>query len=144
MEEYTTYEVTFKETKDKWIFQYRKTDGILHCFINLTGTGFIKLLRKQTFPENIDLIESWSKYKHLVTIELKLDDYKFETFWDKYNLKQKRDFAEKAYNNLDLVDKIKCFAKLPSYDAFLAKTRQNKALMVTWINQKRYNDEFKI
>jgi hypothetical protein len=142
MEEYTTYEVTFIETKEKWIFQYRKKDGILHCFINLKGSSFINLLRKQTFPENVAMIEEWAKFKKIVTIELKLDDYSFETFWNKYNLKQKREFAEKAYNNLDLVDKIKCFSKLPSYDAFLSKTKQNKALMVTWINQKRYNDEY--
>jgi hypothetical protein len=142
MEEYTTYEVTFIETKDKWIFQYRKTDGILHCFINLKGSSFFNLLRKRTFPETVGMIEEWYKFKKIIKIELKLYDYKFETFWDKYNLKQKRDFAEKAFNNLDLIDKIKCFAKLPSYDAFLLKTKQNKALMVTWINQKRYNDEF--
>ena len=142
MEEYTTYEVTFIETKENWIFQYRKTDGILHCFINLKGSSFINLLRKQTFPENVEMIEKWYEYKKIIKIELKLDDYKFKTFWDKYNLKVKRDFAEKAYNSLNLVDKIKCFQSLPKYDAFLAKTGQAKAHLVTWINQKRYNDEY--
>ncbi len=142
MEEYTTYEVTFIATKDKWIFQYRKSDGILHCFLNLKGSGFSNLLRKQTFPENVTMIEAWSKFKKIVTIELKLDDYKFNTLWDKYNLKQKREQAEKAFNSLDFVDKIKCFSKLASYDAYLARTKINKALLVTWINQKRYNDEY--
>jgi hypothetical protein len=33
---------------------------------------------------------------------------------------------------------------LKQVGVFLAKTNQNKALMVSWINQKRYNDEFKI
>jgi hypothetical protein len=142
MEEYTTYEVTLIATKDKWIFQYRKSDGILHCFLNLKGSGFSNLLRKQTFPENIAMIEAWSKFKKIVTIELKLDDYKFNSLWDKYNLKQKREQSEKAFNSLDFVDKIKCFSKLASYDAYLARTKINKALLVTWINQKRFNDEF--
>lgn len=57
MEEYITYEVTFIETKEKWIFQYRKSDKILHCFINLKGSSFINLLRKQTFPENVEMID---------------------------------------------------------------------------------------
>ena len=33
MEEIVTYEVTFISTKEKWIFQYRKSDGLLHCFM---------------------------------------------------------------------------------------------------------------
>ena len=140
--ELATYKVLFKETKDEWIFQYRKTDGIIYSFTNLKGTRILNLFKNQQFPENIDLIEQWTKLKGIVTIELVLEDYKFETFWNKYNLKQKREFAEKAYEKLDFVDKIKCFNKLASYDAFLLKTKQNKALLVTWINQKRYNDEF--
>ncbi|MDN3673099.1 hypothetical protein QWY99_08570 [Flavobacterium branchiarum] len=142
MEEYTTYEVTFIETKEKWIFQYRKTDGILHCFINSSGTGFINLLRKQTFPESITMIEAWAKFKKIVTIELKIDDYSFDAFWKKYNLKIKKDASEKAFEKLTLVEKIKCFNALKKYDEFLAKTGQAKAHLVTWINQKRFNDEY--
>jgi hypothetical protein len=142
MEEYTTYEVTFIETKEKWIFQYRKTDGILHCFINSPGTGFINLLRKQTFPESITMIEAWAKFKKIVTIELKIDDYSFDAFWKKYNFKVKKEASEKAFEKLTLVEKIKCFNALKKYDEFLAKTGQAKAHLVTWINQKRFNDEY--
>jgi hypothetical protein len=142
MEQYTTYEVTFIETKEKWIFQYRKTDGILHCFINSQGAGFINLLRKQTFPESIKMIEEWAKYKKIVTIELVLDDYSFEAFWKKYNLKVKKDNSEKAFEKLTLVEKITCFNALKKYDEFLSKTGQSKAHLVTWINQKRFNDEY--
>lgn len=96
MEDYTTYEVTFIATKEKWIFQYRKSDGILHCFINLKGSSFINLLRKQTFPENVQMIEDWAKFKKIVTIELKLEDYSFEAFWTKYNLKVKKELSQKS------------------------------------------------
>ncbi|OWP76859.1 hypothetical protein [Flavobacterium oreochromis] len=142
MEDFVTYEVTFIETKEQWIFQYRKSDGILHCFINLKGQSFINLLRKQTFPESIEMIEAWAKYKKIVTIELKLEDYSFNSFWEKYGLKRKREQSEKAWEKLDLTSKIKCFNVLPKYNADLVKTGQSKAHLVTWLNQKRYNDEY--
>lgn len=142
MEEFITYEVTFIETKEKWIFQYRKSDQILHCFINLKGSSFINLLRKQTFPENVAMIEQWAQYKKIVTIELKLQDYSFESFWKEWNLKIKKEQALKEWEKLDLVTMVLCFSKNKEYDKYLAKTGQAKAHLVTWLRQKRYNDEY--
>ncbi len=88
--ELATYKVTFKETKDEWIFQYRKEDGIIYNFTNLKGNRILSLLDKNQFPGIISRIEDWAKLKGILTIELKLDDYSFETFWKKYNLKQKK------------------------------------------------------
>lgn len=139
-----TYKVIFKETADEWLFQYRKSDGIIYNFINLKGTRIISLLANNQFPENTKMMEEWTKYKKKIDIKLVLDDYKFETFWNKYDLKQKKEFAEKAYDKLTLVEKIACFDKLPSYDAYVKAKGINKQLLVAWINQKRYNDEFKI
>ena len=141
--EIATYKVTFKETADEWLFQYRKRDGVIYSFTNIKGSRILNLFKKQQFPEHIDLIEQWTKLKAIVTVEIILDDYSFEAFWEKYNLKQKKEKAEIAWNKLTLVDRIKCFMKLPQYDAYLAKTSINKALLVTWLNQKRYDDEFK-
>ncbi|URC13962.1 hypothetical protein [Flavobacterium sp. B183] len=142
MEDIITYEVTFISTKERWIFQYRKSDEVLHCFLNLSGQGFFNLLDKNTFPRNVQMIEEWTKYKNIVNIELKLEDYSFESFYDKYGLKRKGDLARKAWDKLDLATKIKCFNQLPKYNADLAKTGQAKAHLVTWLNQKRYNDEY--
>lgn len=142
--ELTTYKVIFKETADEWLFQYRKADGVIYNFINLKGNRIITLLANNQFPDTIKVMEQWTKYKKYINIKLVLDDYTFETFWDKYDLKQKKEFAEKAYEKLTLVDKIACFDKLPSYDVYLKAKGINKQLLVTWINQKRYNDEFKI
>ena len=140
--EIVTYKVLFKETADEWLFQYRKKDGVIYSFTNIKGNRILNLFKNQQFPENIDLMEQWTKFKSIVTIEIMLDDYSFETFWEKYNLKQKKEQAEKVYSKLTLVDKIKCFTKLKDYDEYLFKTKINKALMVTWLNQKRYNDEY--
>ncbi len=141
--ELVTYEVVFKETKEKWIFQYRKSDGNLNAFFNdPKGSSYINLLRKQTFPENIEMIENWTKYKHIVTIELKIKDYSFETLYNEYGLKKKGDLAKIVYEKLDLPTKIKIFNALPKYSADLAKTGQARAHLVTWLRQKRYNDEY--
>lgn len=144
MDELITYKVTFKQTADEWLFQYRKSDGVIHSFTNMKGNRVLTLLDKNQFPGRVKTIEAWSELKKMITIELILDDYSFDVFWEKYDLKQKKEFAEKAFNKLSLVDKIKSFAKLPSYDAYVRAKGINKQLMVTWINQKRYNDEFKI
>ncbi|UWY28827.1 hypothetical protein N4T20_02630 [Flavobacterium sp. TR2] len=142
MNEVITYKVTFKETADEWLFQYKESDGVIHSFYNLKGSRVLKLFKNGQFPGTRHEIENWTKFKHLVTIELVLEDYSFEAFWNKYNLKVKKEAAEKAWKKLDLVDTIKCFNQLPKYDAFLAKTTQAKAHLVTWLNQKRYNDEY--
>lgn len=139
--ELTTYKVTFKETKDEWLFQYRP-DGIIYSFTNIKGSRILKLFASYQFPERKDMMEQWTKFKSTVTIELMLEDYSFDAFWEKYNLKVKREPSQKAFEKLSLVDKIKCFVKLKDYDAHLTKTGVAKAHLVTWINQKRFNDEF--
>lgn len=140
--ELTTYKVTFKETADEWLFQYRNSDGIIYSFVNLKGNRILNLLSKGQFPDTKDMMEQWTQYKQFVTIELILEDYSFDAFWEKYNLKRKKELSQKAFEKLDLVTKIKCFAILPKYDAELLKTGHSKAHLVTWINQKRYNDEY--
>jgi hypothetical protein len=69
------------------------------------------------------------------------NDLSFENFWKVYNLKVKKEASQKAYEKLSLEDKAKCFLKHKQYEDFLKKTGQAKAHLVTWINQKRYNDE---
>ena len=140
--ELTTYKVTFKETADEWIFQYRKDDGFIYSFTNLKGIRIVSLLSKNQFPNTISMIEEWRKLKKIVKIELMLEDYSFDAFWDKYGLKIKKEKAQKAFEKLSLVEKIMCFRQLPKYEVHLAKTGEAKAHMITWLNQKRYNDEY--
>ncbi len=142
MDEFTTYKVIFKETADEWLFQYRK-DGTIHSFTNIKGNRILTLLDNNQFPGVKKRVEEWAeKYKKQITVELMLEDYSFEAFWIKYNLKVKKEHSQKAFEKLSLVDKILCFAKLPKYDESLLKTGQAKAHLVTWLNQKRYNDEY--
>ncbi|HLT52758.1 MAG TPA: hypothetical protein VKZ97_02650 [Flavobacteriaceae bacterium] len=140
--ELTTYKVTFKETADEWIFQYRKEDGFIYQFTNLKGTRIASLLAKNQFPQTAVMMEEWRKFKGIINIELMLEDYSFEAFWDKYGLKHNKVKSEKAFNKLKLVEKIMCFSALPKYEAFLARTGQAKAQVVTWVNQRRFEDEY--
>ncbi|MCV9929501.1 hypothetical protein OIU83_17705 [Flavobacterium sp. LS1R49] len=142
MKQYVTYKVTFKETADQWLFQYRNSDKIIYSFFNIKGNRILNLFRDRQFPQTIDMMEQWTKYKKVVTIELVLESYEFADFWEKYNLKRKKEPAQKAFEKLNLVTRIQCFSVLPKYDADLAKTGQAKAHLVTWLNQKRYNDEY--
>lgn len=140
--ELTTYKVTFKETADEWIFQYRQSDGVLYSLTNLKGSRIMALLAKAQVPSTIAQMEEWKKYRQIVTIELMLEDYSFEAFWNAYNHKIKREPARKAFEKMKLEEKIQAFAKLREYDAFLARTGQAKAHLVTWINQRRFEDEY--
>jgi hypothetical protein len=142
MQQLTTYKVTFKETADEWLFQYRESDGVIYSFTNIKGNRVLSLLDNLQFPGTKKRIEEWVNYKKQIIIELMLEDYSFDSFWTKYNLKVKKEPSQKAFEKLSLVDKIKCFTKLPDYDAHLIKTGVAKAHMVTWINQKRFNDEY--
>ena len=142
MSELITYKVTFKETNDEWLFQYRSADSVIHSFYNIKGNRILNLFENGQFPGTKQEIENWTNYKKHVTIEIVLNDYSFDAFWKVYNLKVKKEPAQKAFEKLSLVDKIKCFNKLSKYDEFLAKTGQAKAHLVTWLNQKRYNDEY--
>lgn len=142
MEELITYKVTFKETADEWLFQYRKSDGVIYSFINIKGKRILSLLDALQFPGTLKKIEEWVKFKKQITIELMLDDYSFDTFWKDWNLKIKKEQAQKEWDKLDLVTIIKCFSKNKEYDAHLLKTGQAKAHLVTWLRNKRYNDEY--
>jgi hydroxymethylpyrimidine pyrophosphatase-like HAD family hydrolase len=82
------------------------------------------------------------RYKKVFKVEKSAADLSFEAFWNIWGLKLKREHSEKAWNKLKESEKIKCFLNVGSYFNHLLKTGENKAHLVTWLNQKRYNDEY--
>ncbi len=127
-----------------WQFKYN-LNGILIYFNVMEG----ELSEKQEkflyldgkFPWKETHIKEWSKLYKTTTVEVGDPDLSFEHFWKLYDLKVKRDNSEKAWLKLPDADKIKCFLRLKKYNQNLARTNQAKAHLVTWLNQKRYNDE---
>lgn len=143
MELVTTYTVKL-QFGGVWQFKYN-LNGVLIFFNVMEGNLSDKqekfLYLDGKFPWKETHIKQWSKlYKH-ATVEVGEPDLSFENFWKRYDLKVKKELSEKAWKKLNDADKIKCFLRLKQYNLSLVKSNQAKAHLVTWINQKRYNDE---
>lgn len=127
-----------------WQFKYN-LNGILIYFNVMEGDLSEKqekfLYLDGKFPWKETHIKEWSKLYKTTTVEVGEPDLSFEHFWKLYDLKVKKENSEKAWHKLNDADKIKCFLRLKKYNANLARTNQAKAHLVTWLNQKRYNDE---
>ncbi|MBF2710036.1 hypothetical protein [Flavobacterium soyangense] len=139
----TTYTVKM-QSGSVWQFKYNLT-GILIYFNVMEGDLSEKqekfLYLNGKFPWKESHIKEWTKLYKTTTVEVGEPDLSFENFWKRYDLKVKKEASEKAWNKLSDGDKIKCFLRLKKYNTNLARTNQAKAHLVTWLNQKRYNDE---
>jgi hypothetical protein len=139
----TTYTVKM-QSGSIWQFKYN-LKSILIYFNVMEGDLSEKqekfLYINGKFPWKEAHIKEWTKLYKTATVEVGEPDLSFENFWKRYDLKVKKEASEKAWNKLSDADKIKCFLRLKKYNQNLARTNQAKAHLVTWINQKRYNDE---
>ncbi|WP_264521183.1 hypothetical protein [Flavobacterium sp. N1994] len=139
-----TYTVKSKQNGFIWVFKYH-LNGKLASFELMDS----ELTEKQEdwlngrFPFQEKHIIVWQqKLKQnfeIVKAEPILD---FDSLWELYGLKVKRQSSEAAFKKLSPAEKVKCFLALPAYFKHLTKSREAKAHLVTWINQKRFNDEY--
>ena len=147
MESLTTYRATGKTIGLVLLFKYDLKGNLREFKIEegeLTNEQMIWLYSER-FPANEQLIKRWStndNYKKVFTVEKFIADLSFESFWKIWDLKVKRENSEKAWNKLNEADRIKCFLNYKNYQRHLNLTGQAKAHLVTWLNQKRYNDEY--
>lgn len=155
MEQLTVYRAQGKEIGLTFLFKY-DLNGNLKTFDVAEGNMVeMQVLWLMKVPEGADMprfpaFEQDFKHRWLNSAEMtaKFDitvspaDLSFEAFWTAYNLKVKKDLAEKAWNKLSEADRILAFLALPRYEAYLVKSGQAKAHPVTWINQKRWLDEY--
>lgn len=144
MDQLTTYTVKSKLNGFVWVFKYH-LNGNFKCLEILEGelTGKqIHWLQNQ-FPFTEPLIQHWQKkLKDNFEIIQAAPVIEFENLWQLYGLKVKREHSEKAFNKLSDGEKVKCFLALKPYSKHLQKTGEARAHLVTWINQKRFNDEY--
>lgn len=141
MELITTYVVTGVNFTGTMKFKYC-LKGILRGYesdFDLSKLQRDYLFENFPFEEKSMLIFSDKKK---FTVIKGLPDIGFENFWNMYGLKVNREKSEKAYNKLSDGDKMKCFLALKKYNNHLINTKQAKAHLVTWINQKRFEDEY--
>ena len=144
METLTTYTVKSKQNGYIWVFKYH-LNGKLASF---------ELMDCELSEKQEDWLNGRFPFqeKHIVVWQEKLKDnfeiikaapiLDFEVLWNQYNYKVKKEKSEAAFNKLTPAEKIKCFMALPAYFKHLAKSKEAKAHLVTWINQKRFNDEY--
>ncbi|GIZ10003.1 hypothetical protein [Flavobacterium sp. UMI-01] len=138
-----TYTVKIR-SGEIWKFKYNLKGVLIHFEVmegDLTDKQETFLYHKGKFPWKEAHLKDWEKLYPPTTVEMTDFDLSFENIWKQYNLKVKKENSEKAWNKLSDQDKIKCFLRLKKYNANLATNGQAKAHLVTWINQKRYNDE---
>lgn len=127
-----------------WKFKYNLKGVLIHFEVmegDLTDKQETFLYHKGKFPWKEAHLKDWEKLYPPTTVEMTDFDLSFDNIWKQYNLKVKKEASEKAWNKLSDQDKIKCFIRLRKYNSNLATNGQAKAHLVTWINQKRFNDE---
>lgn len=138
-----TYTVKI-EKGDIWQFKYNLNEYLIAFNVlegDISQAHSDWLFKQGKFPYVEQQIKEWQKKLKKLTIEVIDFDLSFECFWKLYGYKEKKELSEKAWNKLSDQDKIKCHLRLKRYNQNLIRTGQAKALLVTWINQKRYNDE---
>lgn len=148
MEQLTTYRAKGKEIGLVFLFKY-DLNGNLKLFEISEGelnNEQIKWLFSPNFPANENIIKTiWSKekkYTKVFDIEKSPADLSFDALWNLYGYKESRKDAEKFFSKLKEADVIKCFIQVPKYKKKIAQTGIAQALLGTWLNKQRYNDEY--
>lgn len=148
MEQLTTYRAKGKEIGLVFLFKY-DLNGNLKLFEISEGelnNEQMKWLFSPNFPANENIIKTiWckdKKYTKVFDIEKSPADLSFEALWNLYGYKESRKDAEKFFSKLKEADVIKCFIQVPKYKKKIALTGIAQALLGTWLNKQRYNDEY--
>jgi hypothetical protein len=168
MEQLTTYRAKGKEIGLVFLFKY-DLNGNLRLFEISEGvlnkeqrhwllTGYLpddakfdnaKQLLAQLeprFPDEERIMKTvWmkdKKYIKVFEIEKSPADLSFEALWNLYGYKESRKDAEKFFSKLKEDEIIKCFIQVPKYKKKLALSTIAQALLGTWINKQRFNDEY--
>ena len=148
MEQLTTYRAKGKEIGLVFLFKY-DLNGNLKLFEISEGelnNEQMKWLFSPNFPANENIIKTiWSKdkkYTKVFDIEKSPADLSFDALWNLYGYKESRKDAEKFFSKLKEADVIKCFIQVPKYKKKIAITGIAQALLGTWLNKQRYNDEY--
>lgn len=148
MEQLTTYRAKGKEIGLVFLFKY-DLNGNLKLFEISEGelnNEQMKWLFSPNFPANENIIKTiWSKdkkYTKVFDIEKSPADLSFDALWNLYGYKESRKDAEKFFSKLKEADIIKCFIQVPKYKKKIALTGIAQALLGTWLNKQRYNDEY--
>ena len=148
MEQLTTYRAKGKTIGLVFLFKY-DLNGNLKLFEisegELSETQQNWLFNQEHFPSNEEKMQYWQKNKRFTQIfevEHAPADLSFEALWNLYNYKESRKDAEKFFSKLKEADIIKCFIQVPKYKKKIATSGIAQAMLSSWINKQRFNDEY--
>nr|BFF39047.1 hypothetical protein BACY1_08520 [Tenacibaculum mesophilum] len=141
----TTYTVKGRKTSIIWEFKY-DLNGLLSNFKIVEGELDDQqkkwLFYYTRFPYTENKIKSWNKvYKNFEVI-IGEPDLSFDTFWNLYNYKVGKLQAKKAWDKLSKSDQLKAIKQIKAYDGMLYRKKIQKANPATYLNQRRFDDEF--
>jgi hypothetical protein len=140
----TTYTVKGKNFDNIWLFKYN-LNGFLKAFIleegTLTKTQQTWLFNAEHFPYTESQMQRFGKFKNIEVTKGE-PDLSFESFYKAYNYAVGKKNAQNAYKKLSKADKIKAIASIKAYEGFLFRKKIPKAYPATYLNQRRFDDEF--
>ncbi|CAA0152234.1 hypothetical protein [Tenacibaculum maritimum] len=141
----TVYTVKGKKSSIIWEFEY-DLNGVLRAFKLVEGE-LTEVQRKwlffhTRFPYTENAIKSWDKsYKNFELI-VGQPDLSFDAFWALYNRKVGKLEAERAWKRLNKSDQLKAIKQIKAYDGMLRRKRIEKVHPATYLNKRRFDDEF--
>lgn len=148
MDQLTTYRAEGKGNGLVFLFKY-DLNGNLKAFEIPDGqlnNEQMFWLFSSNFPATEQLIkDNWmkvSKFKKHFNLIRSAPDLSFESLWELYDNKHAKADAIKSFKKLNEADIIKCFVAIPHYDKYLAKSQVAKAHLSTFINKRRFEDEW--
>lgn len=147
MEQLTTYRAKGKDIDIVLLFKYDLNSNLKLFEVSagqLRDDQLKWLFSRFPINEN-DMTTLWmknEKYTKVFTIEKSPADLSFEALWNLYGYKESRKDAENSFKKLTEQEKIKCFLQVPKYKKKLAQTSLAQALLATWLNKQRFNDEY--
>ncbi len=139
----TTYTMTAKNYPSVMQFKY-DLNGLLKTFKVLEGELNEEqraFLFSRRFPYNESKIQKWQKLDN-VELVIGSPDLSFEVFYDQYKYKVGKLKAQRAWDKLSKADRISCLKSLKAYDDYLFRKKIAKAYPATYINQRKFEDEF--
>lgn len=140
----TIYTVKGRNFPNVWEFKY-DLQGYLMEWKILSGT----LTEAQTqwlfhpirFPYKEQTIQKWKTIKNIDVIVGK-PNLSFDTFYNLYKHKVGKLEAQRAWNKLNKSDQLKAIKQIKAYEGFLHRKRIEKVHPATYLNKRRFDDEF--
>ena len=140
----TIYTVKGKNLPIVLEFKY-DLGGFLKSFSNLSEPLSEKtqrwLFEGYRFPYRESTIKSWRGIKNIELI-VGQPDLTFDTFYDMYKHKVGKLEAERAWKRLNKSDQLEAIKNIKAYDGFLHRKSIAKANPATYLNKRRFEDEF--